>query len=154
MVEVGRTRKLSLREKVEKIVEVSGCTYLEAITHYMQENSLPPARIAKALDPFLFSKLQLELKHTKLVQTSVLNQFYSNGKPKMNREEAIECSKKIRLEMDQKESILKMIHEKKKRDRENKVEFSKELLIYESKLEDEVKVLILLSNLCYEIAGQ
>ncbi len=147
-------KRITIKERIEILVKESGCTYLEAMTHVMNEQGFTPARMAKILDPSLFSKLKTEIHYTKQVQASVLDQYFQDGKLKMNKSEAIECSKKIRSEIEIKESIIKLIEEMHKRSKESDGEVSAQALIYKHKIEDELAVLIELSNLCYLIAGE
>lgn len=153
----GRAKRLTLKEKVETLIAQNGCTYLAAITHVMSEQGVPPARMAKSLCPYLFEKLQNELRYSRVVPPSILDQFYKNGRKKMQKEEAVRVSELIKQEIEKKEAIILAIKEKKKREDESGsrgVAGRRELLLYESQLEQELEVLIDLSNLCYAIVGE
>lgn len=79
--------KQSLREKIERIVDRDGCSYLEAVSVYMVDNQLTPGKMAKSLCPFLMGQIQEEVRHNRLVKTEVLQIFISvNGsKPKKKK---------------------------------------------------------------------
>jgi len=154
---VPSKRRLTVKEKVDQIVVQLGCTYLEAITLFMQENNFTASRMAKSLCPYLFEKLHTELKYTKVIRKNVLDLFYTDGRIKMDKEQAIHAGQKIQEEIDLKESILTAIREKKKRDLEAFEESQlteSSILIYETKLEEELEILIDLSILCSIIAGE
>ncbi len=156
MAVAPKSKRLTLREKVELIVAQSACTYLEALTHHMNENNLTPARMAKSLCPHLVEKLHSELRSTKMVQTEVLDRFFNGGEIVMKKYEALQYRDVIQEQIEGKEMILKVIKEKKKRDQEVRKTSPrpKDLLEYEDRIELELKVLKDLFTLCSLIASE
>ena len=52
--------KEKLQREIEKIVKVSGLTYLEAILSYCEDKKIDPEDVAEAVSPALRSKIRTD----------------------------------------------------------------------------------------------
>ena len=70
--------KLTLWDKVTRIVDVEGCSYLEAIVKYSDENKITPRKMARLLCKRLRAAIEKEVKNGNLVRREILEKYFSN----------------------------------------------------------------------------
>ncbi len=73
-------KKLTLSEKIEKIVDRDGCTYIEAIARYAEDNNLTHNKIARMLCKRLRQEVESEAKLGKLVRPETIAKLESSRK--------------------------------------------------------------------------
>lgn len=82
-------KKTTLYDKIEKIVDKEGCTFLEAISRYAEDNKITQNKVAKMLCQRLQAQIEIEVRGGRMVQVEVLNKFDSkrkkNGKERQTK---------------------------------------------------------------------
>lgn len=75
MISVKKEEMLKFQLEIDTLVEKKGCSYMEAILLFCEENDLEPERVPALLSNALQSRVEEEASDLNLIKT--------NGKPKM-----------------------------------------------------------------------